>query len=143
MEMHKLLASYRDQIQENLKVLLSGLPQELIEKSCESVVGEFTALQSKVNEELFRRKTGEEAGQFMENFVNVMANREENKAFVDYVVYRTHRTLNQGLIGLFFDVIKEEGAVWGTGRYDARNEASVKACYELSKHLEEVYLPFI
>lgn len=100
-------------------------------------------LKKKFSEECCRRQTGEEAGQALERFVNVMCNRDENKEFVEYIVHRTHRTLNQGIMGLVFDIIKEEAKLAETMRYDARNEASVMACKKLSKELEDVYLPFI
>jgi hypothetical protein len=94
-------------------------------------------------EESGKRATGEEAGEYMENFVNMMGNRQANEDFVKKIVYGTHRTLNQGLIGLFFDVIKEEAKLMEPRRFDDRNEASVRACDKLTKVLAEVYLPFI
>lgn len=100
-------------------------------------------IRARYSEEVCRRKTGEETGQALERFVNVMCNRDENKEFVEYIVHRTHRTLNQGIIGLVFDIIKEEAKLAETMRYDARNEASVMACKKLAKELEDIYLPFI
>lgn len=101
------------------------------------------SLKKQLADEMMRRKTGQEAGQFMENFVNVMSNRKENAEFVNYIVHRTHRTLNQGLIGLFVEVMKEQALTYEKGRFDARNEASGKLCSEIRPTLDNAYFPFI
>ncbi len=100
-------------------------------------------LRKRLSAEVIRRKTGEEAGREIENFVNIMSNVEENKKFVDYIVYNTHRTLNQSLIGLFVEVMKEEAKQYDTQRYDARNEAAVKFCKRILPIIEETYFPLI
>jgi len=123
--------------------LVAAAAKETDPEKAEAMIAESLDMKKLAMASLFARKTGEEAGQIMENFVNMMCNRKENEAFVEYIVHRTHRTLNQGLIGLFFDVIKEEAKLAETGRYDARNEASVMACKNLKAELEETYLPFI
>ena len=100
-------------------------------------------LHKQFSEEYCRRKTGEEVGEIMERFINVMSNREENKKFVQKIVHGTHRTLNQGLIGLFLDVIKEEATLADTKRWDGRNEASVVICKRIEPLINDYYLPFI
>lgn len=132
------------------RIVSQECDQELVDKletDGESDAAYYTKklvdLKKKFSEECCRRQTGAEAGQALERFSNVMSNREENKAFVDYIVYQTHRTLNQSIMGLIFAIIVEEAKQAETMRYDARNEASVMACKKLAKELEDIYLPFI
>ncbi len=130
-------------LQDNLLAYLDGQSEEMKDMVCNMVVEEFKTISKKIGDELSRRKTGEEAAMELERFVNVMCNCQENDNFVEYIVHRTHRTLNQGIMGLIFAIIKEEAKNDALQRYDARNEASVKACAKLSPLLEDVYLPFI
>lgn len=100
-------------------------------------------LADKINEELLARPTGEEAALYMERFVNVMSNRSNEDAFVQYVVGGMHRTLQQSFLGLMFKVIVKGAEQYKLGRYDLRNEASLKACAELEPILRDIYLPFV
>jgi hypothetical protein len=97
------------------------------------------------SEECCRRLTGSEAGEYMERFVNVMSHATEDKDFVEYIVHRTHRTLNQSFIGLMLKVLVEEASLHTTGRFDGRNEASVKTCKSIVERMDgaDMYLPFI
>jgi hypothetical protein len=116
----------------------------------ESENEKFTAIEARIGhihkwfmEESSRRPSGEEAGEYMENFVNLMSNRTNNDEFVKKVVYGTHRTLNQGLIGLFCQVFKEQAESYRKGQYDPRNEASSKFCSEIRPMIDNAYFPFI
>lgn len=72
------------------------------------------------------------------NAVNVMGFKTED--FCNEML-REHRTLQQNFTRLCFDWIK----ACSESRFDARNEASVKACKELQKVIEEndLFLPYI
>lgn len=107
---------------------------------CTDLDDTFKTIKKRIRDEFCRRATGNEAGEYMERFVNLIGDDGRNDDFVDYVVNRTHRTLNQSLIGLFVKVLIAEGK---TTRYDARNENSVKGCKALLPALEQMYLPFI
>jgi hypothetical protein len=52
-----------------------------------------------------------------------------------------HRTLQQSFWGCIFNVMK----AYAKTRFDARNEASVKACEKITKFIENenIYLPLI
>ncbi len=132
------------------RIVSQECDQELVDKletDGESDAVHYTKkladLKKKFSGECCRRKTGEEAAQALENFINVISNNDENKSFMEYIVYRTHRTLNQSIMGLIFAIIVEEAKLAETKRYDARNEASVMTCKKLAKELEDLYLPFI
>jgi hypothetical protein len=79
--------------------------------------------------------TGREVAKVLEDYVNGNRNHEE---FIDYIVYNTHRTLNQSIMLLFIKTLSAQGK---SKYFDGRNEASVKACQKLD--LDNIYLPYI
>jgi hypothetical protein len=73
-----------------------------------------------------RDLTGEEMAQMLDEFCNGLDRREVPK-FVEQVTLRTHRTLQQKIMGLIVPLLE----AWAEqakspGRFDARNEATVK-----------------
>ena len=52
-------------------------------------------------------------------------------AFVDQIVYRTHRTLQQSIGKLVFLLIKRWAEMHRCNRYDLRNEALCQACHNI------------
>lgn len=82
--------------------------------------------------------TEKELAQTCANAVNVMGFKADK--FCDEML-NEHRTLQQNFTRLCFEWIK----ACSESRFDARNEASVKACKELQKVIEEkeLYLPYI
>ena len=73
-----------------------------------------------------RDLSGEELAQLVDEFVNG-AGDSEVKAFADQITQRTHRTLQQKIMGLFLGVSEQGAAVADKPNfYDARNEATVK-----------------
>lgn len=133
---------------ETLSLEMASALSELVNKEDESFVDPYEAIQKikkEWSEECCRRATGEEAAEYMERFVNVMANRKEEEAFAMKIVHGTHRTLNQSFFGLMFRCIVAQANCYDAQRYDARNEASVKLCKRIVDSLGDDlnYLPFI
>lgn len=63
------------------------------------------------------------------DFVNG-ADKEDRDAFVEQIVYRTHRTLQQNVMKLIVPLI-EKWAGLKESEYDLRNEATVKLARKL------------
>jgi hypothetical protein len=93
-----------------------------------------------------RDLTGEEMAQMLDEFAN-SCYRDQKQAFVEQITQRTHRTLQQSIMGLFVGVLE----VWAEnakspGRYDARNEATVKLAAKMIEATGDKYdrgLPLI
>jgi anthranilate phosphoribosyltransferase len=91
-----------------------------------------------------RDLTGEQMGQILDEFVNGSASREEIAAFVEQVTRRTHRTLQQKIMGLFVATV--EAWAENKGGSDARNEATVKLAKKMIDATGDKYdraLPYI
>lgn len=89
-----------------------------------------------------RDLTGAELAQLVDEFVN-SGKKEEVEAFADHIVNRTHRTLQQRIMGLFVATIEKWAAV---PSFDARNEATVKLCKKIVEATGDKYdrmLPYI
>lgn len=70
--------------------------------------------------------------------------KEHYRKAVEGICYRTHRTLQQGIMRLFLETIREWAEAYDTGQYDARNEATVKLSRKIVDAIEgDDYLPFI
>lgn len=69
-------------------------------------------------------KNADEAAEALADFANG-AYREDYEAFAEKIVFRTHRTLQQGIMRAFVAVI-EKYATLNENQYDLRNEATVK-----------------
>ena len=85
--------------------------------------------------------TGTEMAQMLDEWCN--ANRQ-SKDFVEQVTMRTHRTLQQKMMGLFVSVIE----AWSEDRggHDARNQATVELAKKMIQGTGDKYdraLPFI
>lgn len=103
----------------------------------------YDNVKDKIKSERLRRPSGEEAGEFIENFVNTFDDSGK-KEFVKYIVNKTHRTLNQSIIDMFFQAIYLQAENHLTGRYDARNEYATNICYKVKQFInDEVYFPMI
>lgn len=93
-----------------------------------------------------RDLTGEQMGELLDEFVNG-ASREQMAAFVQKVTDRTHRTLQQKIMGAFVACIESWAArAERPGLYDARNEATVKLCKKIVDATGDKYdrvLPYI
>lgn len=89
---------------------------------------------------------GQEMGQILDEFVNG-APDEAKRAFVEQITKRTHRTLQQGIMGLIIKLME----AWAEDaknpdRYDPRNEATVKLAQkfiEVTGDKYDRYLPLI
>lgn len=130
-------------LEQEIKELRSIVAE--MDKYCREVEQyEFTERLEKANkaidEELIRRKSGEEAAEYLEHFVNCISMRAEEDKFAEKVTHGTHRTLHQSIIGLMFKTILKTAE---SERYDGRNEASVMACRKLAPIIKESHLPFI
>lgn len=82
----------------------------------------------------------------LEDFVNVYGHRKE--AFVDQIVNKCHRSLQQLVFGLFIELVKKWAEMYKAGVYDGRNEATCRTCNDIIEtmnehHKEWKYLPFV
>jgi hypothetical protein len=71
-----------------------------------------------------RELTGAEMAMMLDEFCNA-ADSKEVTDFVQQITTRTHRTLQQRIMGLFVKTI-EAWAETKENRYDQRNEATIK-----------------
>jgi len=89
-----------------------------------------------------RDLTGVEMAQMMDEWVNSHRG-EDLKEFADQIVNRTHRTLQQGIMGAFIAVIEKWAA---TEHFDGRNEATVKLAKKIVEATGDKYdrvLPYV
>ena len=83
---------------------------------------------------------GQEAAQYMSDFVNCMGEHEFDP-FAEQMAIREHPTLQQAFMRLMWKVMRQYAK---KENFDARNEATVKLCRELTKEYEDYPpLPFI
>lgn len=78
----------------------------------------------------------------LDNFVNTLGNKEGQEFFTFMLTRATHRTLQQGIMRLFWQAI-ETWASLPPNQYDGRNEATVNACKQIVEKNKDIYLPFI
>lgn len=69
--------------------------------------------------------TGAELARAFADFVNG-SSKKEVSAFVEELTSRTHRTLQQGSMGVMLRCIEAWAEAWAQNRFDLRNEATVK-----------------
>jgi hypothetical protein len=72
-----------------------------------------------------RELTPAEMAEMLDEFVNSHNYDEDRKAFVEKVVFSTHRTLQQGIMRYVVALI-EKYATLTEGEFDGRNEHTVK-----------------
>ncbi len=92
------------------------------------------------------RLTPEEVARNLSDFVNVMGDDKDVELVAEHVVNRTHRTLQQSIMGLFLKVIYKWAKNYEEGWYDGRNEATCKLAKSIVDHIGENYkygLPLI
>lgn len=53
----------------------------------------------------------------------------EGRAFVCEAIRSEHRTIQQNIARLLFDLVNGWADDYGAGRWDARNEAALRACH--------------
>jgi hypothetical protein len=68
---------------------------------------------------------------------------QDTDAFVNQIVHRTHRTLQQEIFGLFVALCEEWAKQDGPGQYDLRNEATIAGAKKVTDVLKNHPLPFI
>jgi hypothetical protein len=83
---------------------------------------------------------GKELAEAVADFING-AGKKECQAFVDTIIFNTHRTLQQAIMrSLVVPLIIK----WGTSEsYDLRNEATIRLSRELKGTVESYHLPYI
>lgn len=90
-----------------------------------------------------RDLTGKEMAEMLDEFANG-AGREQIPAFVEQLTMRTHRTLQQSIMGLFVACI--EAWAEDKGGHDGRNEATVKLAKKMIDGTGDKYdrgLPYV
>ena len=90
-----------------------------------------------------RELTGEEMAQMLDEFVNGAYDKEV-KEFVEAVVFRTHRTLQQKIFGLFLS-LAEKYSTLNSSQYDLRNEQTVKVAKRICEAIDKYdrHMPLI
>ena len=86
---------------------------------------------AKLNEE----KRAEAVAQGLADFVNPFGH--DHKTFVETIVWKTHRTLQQSIGGLVFKLIKGWAKAYHDGMYDGRNELLCKTCAKIDSLMTE------
>ncbi len=81
-----------------------------------------------------RDLTGAEMAEMLDEFANSVG-REQIPAFVEHVTRRTHRTLQQKIMGMFIACIE----AWAVAPSDLRNEATVKLCKKIVESTGDKY----
>ncbi len=76
-----------------------------------------------------RDLSGTDMAMMLDEFAN-KADDSDVQEFVEQLISRTHRTLQQQIMNLFIASI-EKWASLGTDQYDLRNEATVKLCKKI------------
>jgi len=83
---------------------------------------------------------GKKLAKDMTDMVNVLGrNDPAEKAFIEELTQRSHRTLQQSAGGLMFKVIAAWAEMCNKGYYDARNEHLRKCCAEIVKQNPNVF----
>lgn len=86
-------------------------------------------------------KESREAAIALSDAVNRMSFKE--KDFADEAM-KQHRTLQQGMFRAFVACVAEWSKMYESGRYDLRNEQTVKAANRLwNEVLKDEYFPYI
>ena len=86
-----------------------------------------------------------DASQVVEALSSYINNMGHDNAEFAEAVGRLHRTLQQNVMRSFIECVKMWAEQKADGRYDARNEATVKIADKLVNALgpDELYTPFI
>lgn len=88
-----------------------------------------------------RDLTGEEMATMLDEFCN-SSGQDKFEEFAQTIVFRTHRTLQQKIMGAFVKCIEK----WSEAPHDARNEATVSLCKKIVAATGDKYdrhLPYI
>jgi len=84
-----------------------------------------------------RTETAVDLARSLGQFVNQFGHRKD--IFIEQLVGRTHRSLQQNLGRLVFALIRAWGKEYENGRYDMRNEALVKSCMDIKDLMDNVH----
>ena len=82
-----------------------------------------------------RVRVAEKAAERITSFVNPFGHDKES--FVQAIVFKTHRTLQQSVAGLVFALIKAWAKQYHDGIYDGRNEQTCKTCAMIDQLMTE------
>lgn len=82
-----------------------------------------------------RETKGKEVAEVLSDFVN-SAFQNERKQFVETIV-RDHRALQEEVFKLFLETCEAWSEMYKEGRYDPRNEFTVKTAYKIVEMLKE------
>jgi len=82
---------------------------------------------------------GTDMARKLSDFVNIMGGRKRNENFAKEIVNKTHRTLQQGIFGLFMYVVAEWAKAEEENNFDGRNEFTVKTCKKIVKENPDLF----
>lgn len=89
------------------------------------------------------REKGAELAETLSRFVNRYDSKVAVEAFIEEITCRTHRTLQQNIMGLFLQLVDSWAERDAEGQYDLRNEGTVKLATKLKEVTQDAYLPFV
>jgi hypothetical protein len=75
----------------------------------------------------------------LSDMVNIMGSSKRRAEAIVEEMYSCHRTLQQGIVDLFLQVL----LAYKPSNFDLRNEAAVKLCEQLRESLGDIRLPTI
>lgn len=91
--------------------------------------------------ETFAQKESREAAVVLSDAVNAMSFRAD---YFAAEVVKQHRTLQQGMFRAFVSCVAEWSDMYEKGRYDLRNEQTVKVANRLwNEILKDEYFPYV
>jgi hypothetical protein len=97
--------------------------------------------------ERFRRveKNRTEARELAEGLADFAnhSGRDNSEEFIGQIIYKTHRTLQQAIFGLFVGLCEEWAKQDHPDLHDLRNEATVEGAKKVVEALKDHSLPFI
>ena len=78
-----------------------------------------------------RDLTGRQIAELLEEFVNAHSRDSEADEFVAYITDNMHRTLQQSFMKVILNLLERWKVASLTGRFDLRNEATVKLAQKM------------
>lgn len=92
------------------------------------------------------KKRMENAADTLSDALNIMC--RDATPFVDRITYQTHRTLQQSVGGVMFQLINRWADMYEKGQYDLRNESLCKKCHKIRELMNKedefwLYLPTV
>ena len=93
------------------------------------------AYYNKLGQENEDRKKAEEFVSLLSTYVNRGGSNARKRRYVVEAIMQEHRTLQQLMFSMFMECIAEWATKDKDGRYDGRNEYTVKTCNQIIQNM--------